>query len=407
MVNAPASSVASACSASRRRAASPRSRSPRGVLRTTAEGAEVTDASTDPIPAASRRVTGTRAGSIVARWYRCPDRSPSWVGSVVVTIQPAPVQGGLGHGIRREDDEGGVDAGRGPSRSEVGGRARDPAATARRGSSAAGDGRAPRRSAPRRPSRASHPRPPGSASASSMPAYRRAVRVGKTRCRPSRTTRQPASMRWPIAAPASGCVRSSSARPTTVSMSSALAVDPYDDNPAHPIAHPLIAWTPATSWAGPGPAFPTQNRRDRASAAAQPRRPVSLQRRVIVRAARRLVRELALLADAPQPSRDPSRGVSPRSTRTTRRSVTIAVISSAGVTSNAGLRVRVPAGAVRTPPNAVSSSEGRSSMMIAVPSGVPGRPWTRARSPAAECRHGVRPGPARSCRPCWRCPRWP
>ena len=66
----------------------------------------------------------------------------------------------------------------------------------------------------------------------------------------------------------------------------------------------------------------------------------------------------------------PLAGRSPRSVRITRRSVTMAVISDAGVTSKAGLSVRVPAGAVRTPRKVVTSSASRSSISIPSPSGV-------------------------------------
>jgi len=46
---------------------------------------------------------------------------------------------------------------------------------------------------------------------------------------------------------------------------------------------------------------------------------------------------------------------------------TIAVIMSAGVTSNAGFCAGVPSGAARTPANDVTSSARRSSMMISLP----------------------------------------
>ena len=51
-------------------------------------------------------------------------------------------------------------------------------------------------------------------------------------------------------------------------------------------------------------------------------------------------------------------------------SVMIPVMSSAGVTSKAGLRTSVPGGAMRTPRNSRTSSGLRSSMTIAEPSGV-------------------------------------
>ena len=51
-------------------------------------------------------------------------------------------------------------------------------------------------------------------------------------------------------------------------------------------------------------------------------------------------------------------------------SVTIPVMSSAGVTSKAGLRTSVPSGAVRTPRNSRTSSGLRSSIGMAEPSGV-------------------------------------
>ena len=75
-------------------------------------------------------------------------------------------------------------------------------------------------------------------------------------------------------------------------------------------------------------------------------------------------------------------GVSPRSMRTTRRSVTIAVISAAGVTSNAGLRARVAGG------GRAHAAEARDLVRVALldrdlarRTASPGRPSTRARRP--------------------------
>ena len=56
--------------------------------------------------------------------------------------------------------------------------------------------------------------------------------------------------------------------------------------------------------------------------------------------------------------------------RMTPSSVTIPVISSAGVTSNAGFRTSVPGGAIRTPRNSRTSSGRRSSIGMAEPSAV-------------------------------------
>ena len=56
--------------------------------------------------------------------------------------------------------------------------------------------------------------------------------------------------------------------------------------------------------------------------------------------------------------------------RTRPSSVTIALISSAGVTSNDGFRTAVPGGAIATPRISSTSSAGRSSISIDEPSGV-------------------------------------
>ena len=55
-----------------------------------------------------------------------------------------------------------------------------------------------------------------------------------------------------------------------------------------------------------------------------------------------------------------------------RRSVTIAVIRSAGVTSKAGLIAVAPSGVVRTPWNEHTSAAPRSSIGMWLPVGVPG-----------------------------------
>jgi hypothetical protein len=55
---------------------------------------------------------------------------------------------------------------------------------------------------------------------------------------------------------------------------------------------------------------------------------------------------------------------------TTPSSVTMPVMSSAGVTSNEGFRTSVPGGAMRMPRNSVTSSARRSSISMAAPSGV-------------------------------------
>ena len=67
---------------------------------------------------------------------------------------------------------------------------------------------------------------------------------------------------------------------------------------------------------------------------------------------------------------DAARRPASNGARTTPSSVTMPVISSAGVTSNAGLRTSVPAGAIRTPRMTATSSGLRSSIGMADPSGV-------------------------------------
>ena len=64
---------------------------------------------------------------------------------------------------------------------------------------------------------------------------------------------------------------------------------------------------------------------------------------------------------------------------TTPRSVTIAVTSSAGVTSKAGFHTPTPLGAERWPRQAMISSGERSSIGIAAPLGVAGSMVERRR----------------------------
>ena len=67
---------------------------------------------------------------------------------------------------------------------------------------------------------------------------------------------------------------------------------------------------------------------------------------------------------------DAARRPGSKGARMTPSSVTIPVMSSAGVTSKAGLRTSVPAGAMRTPRMTRTSSALRSSIGMAAPSGV-------------------------------------
>ena len=93
--------------------------------------------------------------------------------------------------------------------------------------------------------------------------------------------------------------------------------------------------------------------------------------------------------------------------RTTPSSVTIPVISSAGVTSKAGLRTSVPGGAMRTPRTSRTSSALRSSIGMAVAVGRRrGRPSWSARRRRTGSRAGPRGRPACRSRPCSRCRRW-
>jgi len=71
-------------------------------------------------------------------------------------------------------------------------------------------------------------------------------------------------------------------------------------------------------------------------------------------------------------SRDalPAASAGPNGGRRTPSSVTIPVISSAGVTSKAGFQTAVPTGAIRVPRTSVTSRAARSSTVMAPPSGV-------------------------------------
>ncbi len=122
----------------------------------------------------------------------------------------------------------------------------------------------------------------------------------------------------------------------------------------------------------------------------------------------------APVTTATRPSRSSSsatggarHGRSPSAGRMTRRSVTIAVTRSAGVTSKARFNARDPAGAVRRPPNASTSSSSRSSISISSPDGrrrIERR--LRRGDDERDHRRGRRRAPADRCRSCWRRRRW-
>ncbi len=111
---------------------------------------------------------------------------------------------------------------------------------------------------------------------------------------------------------------------------------------------------------------------------------------------------------APPRSPPPRAGPASNGARTTPSSVTMPVISSAGVTSNDGLRTSVPGGAMRTPRNSRTSSAGAPRSRWPSPSGVARSTDARRRADVerdavARREHGQRC----RCRPCWRCRRWP